>query len=219
MPLKGLPGWLSGKRICLQCRRCGFNPWVRKIPWSRKWQPAPVFLPRKFLRERSLALWPCKKSNTKEQVSMHTYTSYYNKKGILDINFFLLCTLLFFVSASLHTIVTLSSMRFKESESESHLVVSDSLRLHRLSPWNSPGQNTGMGSLSLLRGSSQPRDGTQVSHIAGNSLPAEPPWKPKNTGVGSLSLLQRIFLTQEWNRGLLHCRQILYQLSHKGSPS
>ena len=89
---------------------------------------------------------------------MHTYTSYYNKKGILDINFFPLCTLLFFVSASLHTIVTLSSMRFKESESESHLVVSDSLRLHRLCPWNSPGQNTGMGSLSLLWGSSQPRD-------------------------------------------------------------
>ena len=38
----------------------------------------------------------------------------------------------------------------------------------------------------------------------------------KNTGVGSLSLLQGIFLTQRLNPGLLHCRQILYQLSHKG---
>ena len=37
--------------------------------------------------------------------------------------------------------------------------------------------------------------------------------QPKNTGVGSLSLLQQIFLTQEYNQGLLHCRQILYQLS------
>ena len=46
-----------------------------------------------------------------------------------------------------------------------------------------------------------------------NSLPAEPPGKPKNTGVGSLSLLQRIFPTQGSNRGLLHCRQILHQLS------
>ena len=36
-------------------------------------------------------------------------------------------------------------------------------------------------------------------------------------GAGSLSLLQQIFLTQEWNWGLLHCRQILYQLSHQGS--
>ena len=45
-------------------------------------------------------------------------------------------------------------------------------------------------------------------------LPAEPPGKPKNTGVGSLSLLQRIFPTQEPNQGLLHCRQILHQLSY-----
>ena len=39
-----------------------------------------------------------------------------------------------------------------------------------------------------------------------------------NTGVGSLSLLQGIFLTQELNTGLLNCRQILYCLSHQGSP-
>ena len=51
------------------------------------------------------------------------------------------------------------------------------------------------------------------------ALPSEPPGKPKNTEVGSLSLLQVIFLTQELNRGLLHCRQILYQLSYQGSPS
>ena len=42
-----------------------------------------------------------------------------------------------------------------------------------------------------------------------DSLPAEPQGKPKNTGMGSLSLLQRIFLTQESNRGLLHCRRSL----------
>ena len=39
-----------------------------------------------------------------------------------------------------------------------------------------------------------------------------------NTGVGSLSLLQQIFSTQELNQGLLHCRWILYQLSYQGSP-
>ena len=46
------------------------------------------------------------------------------------------------------------------------------------------------------------------------------PWNPpgQNTGVGSCSLLQGIFPIQGWNPGLLHCRQILYQLSHKGSP-
>ena len=47
---------------------------------------------------------------------------------------------------------------------------------------------------------------------------AEPQGKPKNTGVGSLSLLQRIFPTQELNQGLLHCRWILNQMSYQGSP-
>ena len=59
----------------------------------------------------------------------------------------------------------------------------------------------------LSRASSQPKDQTQVSCIAGGFLPAEPQGKPKNTAAGSLSLLQRIFLAQELNLGLLHCRQ------------
>ena len=50
------------------------------------------------------------------------------------------------------------------------------------------------------------------------SLPTESPGKPRNTGVGSLSCLQQIFLTQESHQGPLHCRQILYQLSYQGSP-
>ena len=67
-----------------------------------------------------------------------------------------------------------------ESESESRSVVSHSLRPRGLyNPWDSPGQNT---------------------------------------GVGSISLLQRIFPTQGPNPGLPHCWRILYQLSHKGSP-
>ena len=48
-------------------------------------------------------------------------------------------------------------------------------------------------------------------------LPAEPQGMPKNTGVGSLSFLQGIFPTQELNRGHLHCRWILCQLSYQGS--
>ena len=50
-----------------------------------------------------------------------------------------------------------------------------------------------------------------------DSLLSEPPGKPKNTGVCSLSLLQLTFPTQELNWGLLHYRQILYQLSYQGS--
>ena len=64
-------------------------------------------------------------------------------------------------------------------KSESHSAMSNSLRPHELySPWNSPG---------------------------------------KNIGIGSLSLLQRIFPTQGSNPGLLHCRQILHQLSYEGN--
>ena len=57
------------------------------------------------------------------------------------------------------------------------------------------------------RGSSQPRSPA----LQADSLPAEPPEKPKNAGVDSLFLLQSIFPTQESKRGHLHCRWILYQ--------
>ena len=84
-------------------------------------------------------------------------------------------------------------------------------------PWNSLGQNTGVGSLfqgGLPNPGIEPRSPT----LQADSLPAEPQGKPKKTGVGSLSLPQGFFLTQESNQGLAHCRQILYQLSYQGSP-
>ena len=75
------------------------------------------------------------------------------------------------------------------------------------------------GKLSLLQGNLpnpgiKPRSPT----FQADSLPAEPQGKPKNTGVGSLSLFQQIFPTQELNQSLLHFKQILYQLSYQGSP-
>ena len=54
----GLPRWHNGEESacqCGRCKRCRFDPQVRKIPWSRKWQPIPVFLPGKFHGQRSLA--------------------------------------------------------------------------------------------------------------------------------------------------------------------
>ena len=48
-----------------------------------------------------------------------------------------------------------------------------------------------------------------------DSLPDEPQGKSKNTGVGSLSIIQQIFLVQELSQGLLFCRWILYQLSYR----
>ena len=55
--------------------------------------------------------------------------------------------------------------------------------------------------------------------LQADSLPAEPPGQPKNIGMGGLSLLQQMFLTQESNRGLLHYRWILHQLSYQGTTS
>ena len=102
--------------------------------------------------------------------------------------------------------------------SESCSVAFDSLQPHGLySPWNSLGQNLGVGSLSILQGLPNPGIEPRSPSLQAGSLPAKLPGKPKNTGVGSLFLLQWIFLTQESNWGILHCRQILYQLSYQGS--
>ena len=126
--------------------------------------------------------------------------------------------------------------------SESHSVTSDFA-----TPWNSPGQNTGVGNHSLLLGIF-PTQGSNpgLPTLQVGYLPSEPPGKPEencesesqsvvsnslkphglyspwnspgqNTRVGSLCLLLGIFPTQGSNPGLPHCRQIIYQLSHKGS--
>ena len=58
---------------------------------------------------------------------------------------------------------------------------------------------------------------TRSSALQADPLPSDPPRKSKNTEVGSLSLLQCIFLTHEWKQVLLHCRWILYQLSYQSS--
>ena len=62
------------KKIRLQCMRPGFDPWVEKIPWKRKWQPTPVFLPGESHGQRSLMGYsPCghKESDTTERLSTH----------------------------------------------------------------------------------------------------------------------------------------------------
>ena len=62
----GISRWLSGKESACQCRRCAFDPWVGKIPWRRKCQPTPVFLPGKSHGQRSLvgySPWGCKESD------------------------------------------------------------------------------------------------------------------------------------------------------------
>ena len=62
------------KSVCLQCGRSGFDPWVGKIPWRRKWQPTPVLLPGKSHVWRSLvgySPWGCKELDKIEQLHFH----------------------------------------------------------------------------------------------------------------------------------------------------
>ena len=70
------PLWLRWLRICLQCRRPGFDPWIRKIPRRREWLPTPVFLTGISHGQRSLvgySPWGRKDSDTTEQLT-HTHT-------------------------------------------------------------------------------------------------------------------------------------------------
>ena len=72
LPLSRLPRWHSGKEFFCQYRRCrkhGFNPWVKKMPWSGKWKTTPVLLPGKFHGRRSLvgySPWGYKELDTTE---------------------------------------------------------------------------------------------------------------------------------------------------------
>ena len=85
---------------------------------------------------------------------------------------------------------------------------------------DSPGETTGVSCHALLQGI-VPNSEAELRSPAlqKDSLLSKPPGKPKNTRVGSLSILEGNFQTQESNWGLLHCRRILYQLSYPGSPT
>ena len=70
-----LPRWLSGKESSCQRSICKFDPWVGKIPWSRKWQPIPVFLSGKSHGQRSMtgySPWGYKELDTTERLGTHT---------------------------------------------------------------------------------------------------------------------------------------------------
>ena len=89
--------------------------------------------------------------------------------------------------------------------------------------WTKQGGEAAGAARLRLQGQKQRGWGTGNRDVEGTqscptlSGPVDCPWNSpgQNTGVGSLSLLQGVFPTQGWNPGLLHCGQILYQLSHQ----
>ena len=87
----GFPGGSNSegkKKICLQCRRPRFDPWIGKILWRMEWLPTPVFLPAEFHGQRSLAgysPWGHKESDTTEQLTL-SYIYIYTPTDIYIYN-------------------------------------------------------------------------------------------------------------------------------------
>ena len=77
--LLGLPWWLRLESLGLRCGRPGFDPWVRKIPWRRKWHPTPVLLLGKSHGRRILVgygPWGCKELDLTERLHFHFHPSF-----------------------------------------------------------------------------------------------------------------------------------------------
>ena len=151
----GFPGGASSKESVFQCKRhirCWYDPWVRKIPWSREWHSTPVFLPEKSYGQRSLVS--------------------YNLLLLLLLSRFSRVQLCATPQTAAHQAPpSLGFSRqehwnglpfpFPVHESEkwkwSRSVVSDSSKPHGLHPtrllcpWDSPGKSTGVGCHPLLR--------------------------------------------------------------------
>ena len=92
-----LPRWLSGKESACQYRRHKrqrFDTWVRKMPWRKKWQPIPVFLPGKSHGQRSLvgySPWGCKELDTTEYTHIFHLLSHLIQKNFAMYQTFYPC--------------------------------------------------------------------------------------------------------------------------------
>ena len=144
--------------------RRGFNPWVGKIPWRRKWQPTPVFLPGRSHGQRSLvgySPWSCKEVRydwmTKQQAKKWILTLNTSQRkfiSLLNFFFFLLetCWKYFFCSV-IFNVWSLSCAPFRPPGSSAY-----GISQAKILEWVA---------ISFSRESSQPRDWTCVSCLAG----------------------------------------------------
>ena len=118
---RGFPVNASGKESACQCTRLGFNPWVEKIPWRRTWQPTSVFLPGESHGQRSLV----------------GYSPWGHRQSDMTSN--LACN-------------AGAVGKFLRPSGDNGVGKKVKVKVAHLfaTPWNSPGQDTGVGSHSLL---------------------------------------------------------------------
>ena len=174
------------QRICLQARKWGFNPWVRKIPWRRAWQPTPVFLPGDSLGERCLGATAHSVSGVRHDGSDFASTRSLNDAGL---------------SKFLHTLPPQGQPSVSAGKFYLHRRCIKLWAFH-FHVW-------------LFADLPNPAIEPRSPALQADSLPSEPPGKPKNTGVGSLSLLQGIFPTHESTQGLPQADSLPAELSEK----
>ena len=184
--LLGFPGGISGKEPACQCRRHrrrGFNLWVRKIPWRKKWQPAPVFLPGESHGLRDRGAW---------QATANRITKSQTQLKWLSTSTVHICISLMWVQRtdSLEQTLMLEKIEGGRRRGQQRMRWLDGITDSWTGVWvnarswwwtGRPGVLQSLGSqrfrhdwatelnwaFPFSRGSSQPRDWTQVSHIAG----------------------------------------------------
>ena len=145
----GLPRGASGKESACQWqrhKRCGFDPWVRKIPWRRKWQPTLVFFPEKSRGQRSLVGYSPrghKESDITECMHTHTHTHTHTHK----------LSYIPFIKVKGTLVIQLRPTLCNPLDYTSVYGILQAKILELVS-------------IFFSRGSSQPRDSTQVSCIA-----------------------------------------------------
>ena len=160
--------WVSGKESTCQCGRCrrrGFSPWVREIPWRRGWQPTPVFLPGGSHGQRNLA--GCSPGSHRELdgLSTHTWKAVSGQKFCKPPA---LCILYLSTKSSFSYIVNPSAAAATLLQSCPTLCDPiDSSPPGSSVPGILQARTLEWGATSFSRGSSRPRDRTQVSRIAG----------------------------------------------------
>ena len=176
------PWWLRRKSVSLKCGRPGIDYCVGKIPWRRKWQSTPALLPGKSHGRRSLigySPWCHKESDTNERLHFHFHSHPYMNTGKTialtrqSLVSKVMSLLLNMLSRLAITFLPRSKVKVKESESEVAQLCWTLCNPPDCSP---PGFSVHRilqarilewVAISFSRGSSQPRDRTQVSCIAG----------------------------------------------------
>ena len=186
-------GFPRGKESTCQRRKWGFNSWVGKIPWSRKWQPTPVFLPG----ESPWTEEPGRLQSMGSQIVEHDWVT----ENTHTYKYM-------YIYVHIYIMEYRSPMRKEILSFSTTWMKFEGFMVSEMSQTKTNKYHMHAKSLQLCSTLCNSMD----CSLPGSSVHGDSPGK--NTGVGCHALLQGIFPTQESNPGFPHCRQMLHRLSH-----